>query len=90
LNDNQGGKFPMKVQFRHVTVKVYRKTPRCPFYRIAFRADGKRVVRNFERLGLAKAEAKKKAPELATLLKYKLHTDQDLFDKAYGYIRQDY
>jgi len=22
------------------------------------------------------------------LLKYKLHTDQELFDKAYGYIRQ--
>jgi type I restriction enzyme, R subunit len=25
-----------------------------------------------------------------TLLKYKLHTDPDLFDKAYGYIRQYY
>jgi type I restriction enzyme R subunit len=25
-----------------------------------------------------------------TLLKYKLHTDQDLFEKAYGYIRQYY
>lgn len=25
-----------------------------------------------------------------TLLEYKLHTDQDLFDKAYGYIRQYY
>jgi len=25
-----------------------------------------------------------------TLLKYKLYTDQDLFDKAYGYIRQYY
>ena len=25
-----------------------------------------------------------------TLLKYKLHTDQELFDKAYGYIRQYY
>lgn len=25
-----------------------------------------------------------------TLLKYQLHTDQDLFDKAYGYIRQYY
>lgn len=24
------------------------------------------------------------------LLKYKLHTDQELFDKAYGYIRQYY
>jgi type I restriction enzyme R subunit len=26
----------------------------------------------------------------ASLLKYKLHTDQELFDKAYGYIRQYY
>lgn len=25
-----------------------------------------------------------------TLLKYRLHTDQELFDKAYGYIRQYY
>ena len=25
-----------------------------------------------------------------TLLKYKLHTDQELFDKAYAYIRQYY
>jgi type I restriction enzyme R subunit len=25
-----------------------------------------------------------------TLLKYKLHKDQDLFDKAYGYIREHY
>jgi hypothetical protein len=25
-----------------------------------------------------------------TLLKYKLHTDQELFDKAYSYIRQYY
>jgi type I restriction enzyme, R subunit len=27
---------------------------------------------------------------LRTLLKYKLHMDQDLFDKAYAYIRQYY
>ena len=25
-----------------------------------------------------------------TLLKYKLHTDQDLFDQAYAYIREYY
>jgi type I restriction enzyme R subunit len=25
-----------------------------------------------------------------TLLRYKLHTDQELFDKAYSYIRQYY
>ena len=25
-----------------------------------------------------------------TLLKYRLHKDQELFDKAYGYVRQYY
>jgi type I restriction enzyme R subunit len=25
-----------------------------------------------------------------TLLKYQLHTDQDLFERAYGYIKQYY
>jgi hypothetical protein len=55
----------MKVRFRQVTVKVYRKTPRYPFYRIAYRADGKRVVRNLKRLNQAKQEAEKKARELA-------------------------
>ena len=25
-----------------------------------------------------------------TLLKYKLHTEQDLFERAYGYVRQHY
>jgi type I restriction enzyme R subunit len=38
-------------------------------------AQGEREVR----LALRKA-----------LLKYKLHTDQELFEKAYGYIRQYY
>ena len=28
--------------------------------------------------------------EVAFVPKHKLHTDQDLFDKAYGYIRQYY
>ena len=37
----------MKVRFRGVVVTVYRKTARYPFYRIAYRADGGRVVRNF-------------------------------------------
>jgi hypothetical protein len=64
-DDDRGGKFPMKIRFRHITVKVYRKTQKYPFYRIAYRADGKRVVRNFKRLNLAKAEAGKQARQLA-------------------------
>jgi len=30
------------------------------------------------------------APPAAADVKYKLHTDQDLFDRAYGYIVQYY
>ena len=34
-DDDRGGKFPMEIRFRHITVKVYRKTQKYPFYRIA-------------------------------------------------------
>ena len=35
-------------------------------------------------------ERKVKQALRASLMKYKLHTDQDLFDRSYGYIRQYY
>jgi len=38
----------------------------------------------------AQGEREVKQALRRTLLRYKLHTDQDLFDKAYGYIRQYY
>ena len=38
----------------------------------------------------AQGEREVKQALRRTLLKYKLHTDQELFDKAYGYIRQYY
>lgn len=38
----------------------------------------------------AQGEREVKQALRRALLKYKLHTDQDLFDKAYGYIRQYY
>ncbi len=38
----------------------------------------------------AQGEREVKQALRRALLKYKLHTDQDLFDKAYGYIRQHY
>ncbi len=38
----------------------------------------------------AQGEREVKQAVRRALLKYKLHTDQDLFDKAYGYIRQYY
>jgi len=42
--DDPGGTFPMKVYFRRVTVKVHRKTPKYPFYRIASRSSPLEVV----------------------------------------------
>ena len=62
-DDDKGGMFPMKVRFHHITVKVYRKTPRHPFSRTAYRTDGKRAVRNFKKLSLAKAAAEKMVRE---------------------------
>jgi len=38
----------------------------------------------------AQGEREVKQALRRALLKYKLHTDQELFDKAYGYIRQYY
>ena len=38
----------------------------------------------------AQGEREVKKALRRTLLRYKLHTDQDLFDKSYGYIRQYY
>ena len=40
--------------------------------------------------GTAQGEREVKQALRRALLKYKLHTDQDLFDRAYGYIRQYY
>ncbi len=40
--------------------------------------------------GTAQGEREVKQALRRSLLKYRLHTDQDLFDKAYGYIRQYY
>ena len=57
-------KFPMKVRFRGVVVTIYRKTAKYPFYRIAYRGDGGRVVRNFTTLAAAKKAAEAKAREL--------------------------
>ena len=38
----------------------------------------------------AQGEREVKQALRRALLKYKLHTDQDLFEKAYGYIREYY
>jgi hypothetical protein len=54
----------MKVRFRGTVVTVYRRTKTYPFYRAAWRADGKRVVQTFKTLADAKKAAQTKARDL--------------------------
>lgn len=58
-------RFPKIIRHRKAEVTVYGKKKNYPFYRIVYRADGKRQMRSFAKLSQALAEAKKKARELA-------------------------
>ena len=58
-------RFPKIIRHRNAEVTVYGKKKNYPFYRIAYRADGKRQMKNFAKLSNALTEAKKKARELA-------------------------
>jgi integrase len=58
-------KFPVKVSFRKAEAKIYGKTAAYPFYRICYRAGGKRHVRSFTSYGEARAEAETKVREIA-------------------------
>lgn len=55
----------MAVEHRHAKVKIYRKTEKYRFYRIAFRAEVKRVVRNFKTWSAAKKEADRIVRQIA-------------------------
>jgi integrase len=55
----------VKVRYRKgPAVTVYRKTAKYPFYRIAYKADGRRLVRSFQTYAAARREAEAKAREL--------------------------
>jgi hypothetical protein len=58
-------KFPRIIRHRKAEVTIYGKKPRYPFYRLAYRADGKRHLRSFAKYGVAVEEADKKVRELA-------------------------
>jgi len=56
-------------------------------------ADIDEIVRYVRFAGWQNTHAGEREVKMAlrkTLFKYKLHQDQELFDKAYGYIRQYY
>ena len=58
-------KFPKVIRHRKAEVTIYGKKPKYSFYRIAYRAGGKRHLRNFSKYGDALKAAEKKVRELA-------------------------
>ena len=69
----------MAVKHRRVQVKVYRKSAKYPFYRIAYRAEGRRITRSFKTLAAAKAEAKRVAKDIS---KGTIHARSRVADRA--------
>jgi integrase len=58
-------KFPVKVSYRKAEAKIYGKSAAYPFYRLAYRAAGKRHVRSFSTYTEARQEAETKVREIA-------------------------
>jgi integrase len=58
-------RFPKVIRHRKAEVTIYGKKPNYPFYRIAYRVAGKRLLRNFSKLNEALKEANSKVRELA-------------------------
>ena len=65
--DSESGhlKFPRVIRHRRAEVTIYGKKESYPFYRIAYRASGKRRMESFRTYGEAKAAADKKVRELS-------------------------
>ena len=59
-------KFPHTISFRSLTAKIYGRSEAYPFYRVAIRVAGKRVVRSFATFAEAKKEAEAKLRQTAT------------------------
>lgn len=59
-------RFPVKVRHRKAEATIYGKSEAYPFYRLAYRAAGKRIVRSFATYAEAKQEADAKVRELAS------------------------
>jgi integrase len=57
-------KFPVKVRFRKAEAKIYGKTEAYPFYRLAYKAGGKRHVRSFKTYNEARTAADSKVREI--------------------------
>jgi integrase len=57
-------KFPQLIGYRGQKARIYGRSENYPFYRVAYRAHGKRVMRTFSSYAEAKEQAEKKVREL--------------------------
>ena len=57
-------KFPLRIKHRKSKAVIYGKTTSYPFYRVAFRAAGKRQIRSFATYTLAREAAEAKVRKL--------------------------
>jgi len=56
--------FPVNVRHRSLTAVIYAKTHRYPYYRVAYRAAGKRIVRSYSKFVAARKAAMARLKEL--------------------------
>ena len=59
-------KFPVKVKYRRFEAVIYAKSKSYRYYRLAYRAAGKRIIRSFSTYSEARQEAETKVRQLAT------------------------
>ncbi len=59
-------KFPKTIRHRKAEVTIYGRRKSYPFYRLAWRVNGKRYMKSFTTYGEVKAEADQKVREIAT------------------------
>ena len=58
-------KFPKVIRHRKAEVTIYSKKPNYPFYRIAYRIAGKRLLRNFSKYSEALKAAEEQIRDIA-------------------------
>jgi hypothetical protein len=58
-------KFPVVIRHRGENAKIYGQTPAYPFYRLAYKAAGKRHVRSFKTYSEARQEGENVVRDLA-------------------------
>jgi hypothetical protein len=59
-------KFPVTIRHRRAEAVIYAKSESYPYYRMVYRAAGKRILRSFSTCSEARKEAEAKVRELAT------------------------